>query len=135
MTNRVTMKNIFGLIFALFGWFIVIFGIRSLFAQTQPFPVLGVFLVPVGEGVAFFGAVLTAQWDITSAQARGAPAPRRILPVSKIVFTICFFCSIAVAIYGLWTIFESGRLIQCLYLLAVGVVGAFPFALAALGQE
>lgn len=129
------MKNIFGLIFALFGWFIVIFGIRSLFAQTQPFPWLGAFLIPVGEGVAFFGAVLTAHWDITPAEARGAPAPRRIIPVSKIVFTACFFFSIGVAIYGLWTIFETGRLIQSLYLLAVGVVGAFPFALAALGQE
>ncbi len=129
------MKNIFGLIFALLGWFIVIFGIRSLFAHTQPFPWLGVVLIPVGEGVAFFGAVLTAHWDITPAEARGAARPTRRIPVSKIAFTACFFFSIGVAIYGLWTIFDAGRLLQCLYLLAVGVLGAFPFALAALAQE
>ena len=129
------MKNIFGLIFALLGWLIVIFGIRSLFAHTDPFPWLGVFLVPIGEGVAFFGGVLTAPWDITPAQAQGQSAPRQVIPVSKIAFSACFFFSIGVALYGLWTIFDDGRLLQCLYLLAVGVIGAFPFALAALGQE
>jgi hypothetical protein len=129
------MKNIFGLIFSFLGWFIVIFGIRSLFAHTQPFPWLGVFLVPAGEGVAFFGAVLTAHWDITPAEMRGAASSTPDLSVSKILFTVCFFCSIGVAIYGLWTIFGDGRMFQCLYLLAVGVIGAFPFALAALAQE
>lgn len=129
------MKNIFGLIFALFGWLIVIFGIRSLFAHTQPFPWLGVFLVPIGEGVAFFGGVLTAHWDITPAKAQGQSTFQPNVPVGKIVFTACFAFSIGVALYGLWTIFEDGRLLQCLYLLAVGVIGAFPFALAALGQE
>ena len=129
------MKNIFGLIFTAMGWLIVIFGIRSLFAHTQPFPFLGIFLIPGGEGVAFFGAVLTAHWDITPAEMRGAAPSGLNMSMSRMVFTLCFFFSIGVAIYGLWTIFGDGRLFQCLYLLAVGVVGAFPFALAALAQE
>lgn len=129
------MKNIFGLIFTVLGWFIVLFGIRSLFAHTQPFPWLGVFLVPAGEAVAFFGAVLTARWDITPAEMRATTPNAENIPVSRILFTICFFFSIGVALYGLWTIFGDGRMFQCLYLLAVGVIGAFPFALAALGQE
>ena len=122
------MKYFFGVTLTVVGLLVMLWwGIQATYAEVAGFPWLGAVLVLGGGLMAFAGGLLTAEWD----KKTGA----RRLPVSRILFSVCFVAALALLLIGLWHIFTAGQVFQSLFLAAFGFAGAFISALAALAQD
>lgn len=127
------MKYFFGGTLTAIGLLMTLWwGVLALFATLAGISWLGVALVLGGGLMAFSGGLLTADWDAKDGDKKAAARP---LPVSKILFSICFIAAIALLLIGLWHIFTLGQIMASVFLVMVGFIGAFATALAALAQE